>query len=69
MKETIKKLVEAFGPSGAEHQIRALIRDEIAGLADEVRTDVMGNLIALKKGDSGVKVMLSAYNGGSSVRE
>jgi putative aminopeptidase FrvX len=61
MKDTIKKLVEAFGPSGAEHQVRALIRDEIAGLADEVRTDVMGNLIALKKGSSGVKVMLSAH--------
>jgi putative aminopeptidase FrvX len=61
MKDTIKKLVEAFGPSGAERQVRALIRDEIAGLADEVRTDVMGNLIALKKGSSGVKVMLSAH--------
>lgn len=61
MKDTIKKLVEAFGPSGSEHQVRALIREEIAGLADEVRTDVMGNLIALKKGSSGVKVMLSAH--------
>jgi len=61
MKDTIKKLVEAFGPSGSEHQVRALIREEIAGLADEVRTDVMGNLIALKKGTSGVKVMLSAH--------
>ena len=61
MKDTIKKLVETFGPSGSEHQVRALIREEIAGLADEVRTDVMGNLIALKKGNSGVKVMLSAH--------
>jgi endoglucanase len=61
IKDTIKKLVEAFGPSGSEHHVRALIRDEIAGLADEVRTDVMGNLIALKKGTSGVKVMLSAH--------
>jgi putative aminopeptidase FrvX len=61
MKDTIKKLVEAFGPSGSEHQVRALIREEIAGLADEVRTDVMGNLIALKKGTSGIKVMLSAH--------
>jgi putative aminopeptidase FrvX len=61
IQDTIKKLVEAFGPSGSEHQVRALIRDEIAGLADEVRTDVLGNLIALKKGTSGVKVMLSAH--------
>jgi putative aminopeptidase FrvX len=61
IKDTIKKLVEAFGPSGSEHQVRALIREEIADLADEVRTDVMGNLIALKKGTSGIKVMLSAH--------
>ena len=46
MKETVKKLVEAWGPSGAEHRVRALIEQEIAGLADEVRTDVLGNLIA-----------------------
>jgi len=62
MKETIKTLVETFGPSGAEHQVRALIRREIDGLADEVRTDALGNLIALRKGDgTGKKVMLSAH--------
>jgi putative aminopeptidase FrvX len=62
MKETIKKLVEAWGPSGAEHRVRALIEEEIDGLADEIRTDALGNLIALKKGDgSGKKVMLSAH--------
>ena len=68
-KEMVRKLVEAFGPSGSEHQVRALIRQEIAGLADEVRTDTLGNLIALKKacpeGDkeagTGKKVMLSAH--------
>jgi endoglucanase len=62
MKETIRKLVEAFGPSGAEQQVRALIQEEIAGLADEVRTDTLGNLIALKRGDgTGAKIMLSAH--------
>ena len=63
MKETIKTLVEAFGPSGAEDQVRAWIRGEIAGLADEVRTDTLGNLIALKKGEGGggKRIMLSAH--------
>ncbi len=62
MKELIKKLTEAFGPSGAEQQVRALIETEIAGLADEVRTDALGNLIAFKKGDgSGRKIMVSAH--------
>ena len=62
MKEIIKNLVEAWGPSGAEQRVRSLIEREIAGLADEVRTDVLGNLIALKKGDgTGKRIMLSAH--------
>jgi len=62
MRDTIKKLVEAWGPSGVEHRVRALIQQEISGLADTIRTDALGNLIALKKGSgSGSKVMLSAH--------
>jgi putative aminopeptidase FrvX len=62
MKDTIRKLVEAFGPSGAEDQVRALIQEEIAGLYDEIQTDTLGNLIAHKRGNgSGRKVMLSAH--------
>ena len=62
MRDTIKKLVEAWGPSGAEHRVRALIQKEISGLADTIRTDALGNLIALKKGSGGgSKVMLSAH--------
>lgn len=63
MKDTIKKLVEAYGPSGHEDQIRALIREEIENLADEIRVDALGNLIA-RRGeptDRGLKVMLSAH--------
>lgn len=68
MKETIKKLVETFGPSGYEKDIRDLIRQEIekdslaTGKGDEVRVDAMGNLIVLKKGTGGGrKVMLAAH--------
>ncbi len=64
MKETIRKLVEAYGPSGHEEQIRALIRDEIEGLADELRVDALGSLIAFKQPTDqgeGLKLMLSAH--------
>jgi endoglucanase len=68
VKETIKKLVEIFGPSGYEQDIRDTIRQEIekdglaTGNGDEVRVDVMGNLIVLKKGTGvGRKVMLAAH--------
>jgi len=62
MKELIKKLVEAYGPSGREEQIREMIKGEIEGLADEVRVDTLGNLIALKcSSGGGLKVMLAAH--------
>ena len=62
MKDTIKKLTEAYGPSGYEQHIRQLIREEIRGYADEIRTDPLGSLIALKRGNGkGKKVMLAAH--------
>ncbi|MBN1287708.1 MAG: M42 family metallopeptidase [Anaerolineae bacterium] len=60
MKELIKKLTEAWGPSGCEHKVRGLIAEEVRGLADEVRTDPLGNLIC-RKGSGGAKVMIAAH--------
>ena len=45
MKELVKRLSEAFGPSGSEDQIRSIIRSEVEQYADEIRVDAMGNLI------------------------
>ena len=63
MKELIKKLVELVGPSGFEAQVRKLIQAEIQGLADDVRVDAMGNLIARKgqKAPDGQRLMFSAH--------
>jgi tetrahedral aminopeptidase len=62
MKDLIKTLTEAYGPSGHEDQIRVIIRNEVESLVDEVRVDALGNLIARKKGrPSGKKVMLAAH--------
>jgi tetrahedral aminopeptidase len=62
MNELIKKLVEAYGPSGFEEQIRALIRPEVEPYADEVWVDALGNLIARKQGSGeGLKVMIAAH--------
>lgn len=60
MKSLIQKLVETTGPSGYEAEIRAVVRAEVAPLADEVRVDALGNLIA-RKGQGGQKIMLSAH--------
>lgn len=62
MIELIKKLTEAWGPSGYEHQIRALIKEEVQDLADDIQVDGLGNLICRvgEKGQ-GKKVMVAAH--------
>jgi endoglucanase len=64
----LKRLSEAVGLSGYEKPVRALIRTEFERYADLVRTDKMGNLIALKRGTaegkddvSRPKIMLAAH--------
>lgn len=62
--ELLKELTQAWGVAGREKNIRAIIRREIAGLVDELYTDNIGNLIALKKGTDSAqkkKIMLSAH--------
>ncbi|HET91068.1 MAG TPA: M42 family peptidase [Chloroflexi bacterium] len=62
MKELIRKLVETFGPSGVEEEIRAVIRAEVEPLVDDVRVDALGNLIVRKKGTEGEKrIALDAH--------
>jgi endoglucanase len=63
MKPLIQKLVEAVGPSGYENQICELIKAEIKDYVDEIKVDVMGNLIARKgqKSETGKRIMLSGH--------
>ena len=49
MKKLLQTLTETFGPSGYEDQVRAIVRKEIESLADEIRVDSLGNLIARKR--------------------
>lgn len=60
MKELIRKLVEAWGPSGYEHQVRRIIQSEVAELADEITVDPLGNLIC-RVGSGGKKIMIAAH--------
>jgi tetrahedral aminopeptidase len=63
MKPLIKKLVETYGPSGSEDQLRELVRQEIRSLVDSLSVDPLGNLIAMVKpaGKTGKRVLLSAH--------
>ena len=61
MKELIRKLTEAYGPSGREAGVRDIIRAEI-GTAGEARVDAMGSLIVHRPGKGGGrKVMLASH--------
>ena len=60
MNALIRKLVEAWGPSGYEHQVRRLIQEEVADLVDDMRVDPLGNLIC-RVGSGDKRVMVSAH--------
>jgi putative aminopeptidase FrvX len=46
----LRRLSETSGVSGYEHQVRDIVRGELGRFADEVRTDALGNVIAVKRG-------------------
>lgn len=49
----LRQLSEAVGPSGRECPIRQSIQALWEPFSDEIRTDAMGNLIALQRGTTG----------------
>ena len=63
LQEMIKTLAEASGPSGFENSACAKAAEILAPLVDEVKTDVMGNLIGWRRsGKMGAPVvMLDAH--------
>ena len=58
--QLLARICEAPGAPGYEKKIRELVLAELKGLADEIRTDNMGNVIALKKGRSSAKKSMAA---------
>ena len=58
--ELLKKICTIKGASGGEDNIRRFILDEIKDCIDEHSVDVLGNLIARKKG-AGKKMMLAGH--------
>ncbi|HEX7261294.1 MAG TPA: M42 family peptidase, partial [Luteolibacter sp.] len=56
----LTRICEAPGAPGFEKEIRNLVLTELNGLADDVRVDNMGNVIAFKKGKSAAKKSMAA---------
>ena len=59
MKDLIKTIAGAYGPTGSESNICGVIRRMVEPLVDEINVDALGNLICVKKG-AGKRIMLAA---------
>ena len=59
--EFLKALVEAPSPAGFEQPAQALVREWMGRYADEVRTDVMGNVIGALNPGGSPRVMLAGH--------
>lgn len=63
--QLLRELTQASGVSGYEDEVRELVRRAYEPYVDSMRTDALGNLIALKQGTPGDKprrsIMLSAH--------
>lgn len=58
----LEALSNAFGPSGCEQEVRALILEQVRGSVSECRVDHLGNILALQPGTAaGPKVMVAAH--------
>ncbi|MFX0199481.1 MAG: M42 family metallopeptidase [Candidatus Hodarchaeota archaeon] len=57
----LKKLIETPSPSGFEQQIQSYIRMEIENYVDNVKKDVLGNLIGSRNEQGKPRIMLMAH--------
>lgn len=48
--DLLKRLSEAFGPSGYEDEVRDIVAEELKPVCDRVWSDTLGNVIGLKEG-------------------
>ncbi len=61
--ELLKRLSNASGVSGDEGEVRKIVLEQVKPVADEVRVDALGNVIAVRhgKGENRLRVMLAAH--------
>ncbi len=57
----LQRLVASASPSGFEQRAQQVVREEVQACADEVRTDVHGNVIASLNPNGYPRVMLTAH--------
>jgi tetrahedral aminopeptidase len=59
--EFFKRLLETPSPSGYESQLQQVVRDYVEDFADDVQTDLHGNVIVIKNPKATQRVMLAGH--------
>lgn len=59
--ELLRETTQVPGAPGFEYRIRNFIEKQVKPYVDEVYTDAMGNLVAIKKGKSNKKTVVAAH--------
>jgi tetrahedral aminopeptidase len=57
----LRQLCELPGIPGREDAVRAVVLDELRPLVDTIRVDALGNVIGVRRGSGGPRVMLAAH--------
>ncbi|MGD9497371.1 MAG: M42 family metallopeptidase [Armatimonadota bacterium] len=57
----LKDLIAAPSPSGFEQPAQRVVRERMAPFADEIRTDVHGNVMCIKSPEHPLRVMLAGH--------
>jgi tetrahedral aminopeptidase len=60
-KKFLKDILETPSPSGYEQPVQEIVRQYVADFADEVRTDLHGNVIASCNADAPLRVMYAGH--------
>src|SRR5581483_7355184 len=59
--DLLRRLCQAPGVPSREDAVARVVTAELGTLADEVSSDALGNLIAVKRGEGGPRIMLAAH--------
>lgn len=60
-QDFLRRLLETPSPSGYEQRIQKIVREYAAGFADQIRTDLHGNVIAARNPEGKLRVMLAGH--------
>lgn len=59
--EFLKRILQTPSPSGFERPVQDIVREYMAPTADEIRTDLHGNVIVIKNPATPVKLMFAGH--------